>query len=499
MRFLLITFLAWFSSAQAQVGTTSVTCIWSGSLADCLPASGILLRNQRQVRFGEATANGTNYAAIQAPSSLAADYTLTLPVDDGTANQVLSTDGSGALSWTNYAVTPTTAGNVYSDGTSLQSVAFSGNGNKIFGVDSAGTTEEAKTLAVGTSGTDFAIANTAGTITFNLPSASSTARGAVTTATQSFAGTKTFDNSVNFSSTVSLNNQNQARFLEATGSGSNYAAIQSPTTLAADYTLTLPVDDGTSNQVLTTNGSGVLSWTTPSTVTIPAAGNVYSDGTALQSIAFTGNANKVFGVNNGATSEEAKTLAVGTSGTDFAIAHSAGTITFNLPSASASNRGAVTTSTQSFAGVKTFNDGVVLDDAASQSTLNFYRESSTAMTWSFANGSGGTPSGSVTARYTRIGSWVNITIPQFTAVGGTSTSILRSSTAIDSFARPATTTVNCSLFVIDGSAFQSTMGYLEIKADGILDLYKTGSGGPWTGNCGPSANFVCAYYVGTGS
>tara|TARA_R100000808_G_scaffold14529_1_gene34271 strand:- start:30378 stop:31730 length:1353 start_codon:yes stop_codon:yes gene_type:complete len=34
--------------------------------------------------------------------------------------------------------------------------------------------------------------------------------------------------------------------------------------LTADYTLTLPVDDGAPNQVLETNGSGVLSWATPS-------------------------------------------------------------------------------------------------------------------------------------------------------------------------------------------------------------------------------------------
>lgn len=37
-----------------------------------------------------------------------------------------------------------------------------------------------------------------------------------------------------------------------------------PHSAAASYTLTLPNDDGSSNQVLTTNGSGVLSWTTPS-------------------------------------------------------------------------------------------------------------------------------------------------------------------------------------------------------------------------------------------
>ena len=37
-----------------------------------------------------------------------------------------------------------------------------------------------------------------------------------------------------------------------------------PHSAGADYTLTLPNDDGSSNQVLTTDGSGVLSWTTPS-------------------------------------------------------------------------------------------------------------------------------------------------------------------------------------------------------------------------------------------
>lgn len=37
--------------------------------------------------------------ALVAPGSLAADYTLTLPVDDGNSGQLLSTDGSGVLSW----------------------------------------------------------------------------------------------------------------------------------------------------------------------------------------------------------------------------------------------------------------------------------------------------------------------------------------------------------------------------------------------------------------
>ncbi len=45
--------------------------------------------------------NDTHYAALKAPAhaDISASYTLTLPGDDGTANQYLKTDGSGNLSW----------------------------------------------------------------------------------------------------------------------------------------------------------------------------------------------------------------------------------------------------------------------------------------------------------------------------------------------------------------------------------------------------------------
>jgi len=51
------------------------------------------------LQLSEGTDNGTNKVTLQAPGNLAADYTLTLPIDDGVLNQVLSTDGSGNLAW----------------------------------------------------------------------------------------------------------------------------------------------------------------------------------------------------------------------------------------------------------------------------------------------------------------------------------------------------------------------------------------------------------------
>lgn len=46
--------------------------------------------------------------------------------------------------------------------------------------------------------------------------------------------------------------------------GGEYVAIQAPSTLASSYTLTMPTGTGSASQVLTTDGTGVLSWSTAS-------------------------------------------------------------------------------------------------------------------------------------------------------------------------------------------------------------------------------------------
>jgi hypothetical protein len=59
-----------------------------------------------------------------------------------------------------------------------------------------------------------------------------------------------------------LNAQNDLRFADS--DSSNWVGFQAPATITANVTWTLPATDGSSGQVLTTNASGTLSWSSKS-------------------------------------------------------------------------------------------------------------------------------------------------------------------------------------------------------------------------------------------
>jgi hypothetical protein len=56
----------------------------------------LLVSDEKQLRLGD---SGTNYAGIRAPATISSSYSLTLPANDGDADQTLVTDGSGVLTW----------------------------------------------------------------------------------------------------------------------------------------------------------------------------------------------------------------------------------------------------------------------------------------------------------------------------------------------------------------------------------------------------------------
>ena len=65
------------------------------------------------LQLREDSDNGSNYVALKSPDSVASNVTWTLPGADGSANQVLATDGSGTLSFA--STTSTLAGATDSD------------------------------------------------------------------------------------------------------------------------------------------------------------------------------------------------------------------------------------------------------------------------------------------------------------------------------------------------------------------------------------------------
>jgi len=69
-----------------------------------------------------------------------------------------------------------------------------------------------------------------------------------------------------FSGDVSFSGGSDIRFIE-TGGGTDYVAFQAPASIAASVTWTLPSADGSSGQVLSTNGTGTLSWADASSAT----------------------------------------------------------------------------------------------------------------------------------------------------------------------------------------------------------------------------------------
>ena len=204
-----------------------------------------------------------------------------------------------------------------------------------------GLTAQVQNFAVGTTGTDFAIASATATHTFNLPTASATNRGALSSADwSSFNGKVPYTGAV---ASVDLGVYSiTANAINSVGSGSTAGQIN----LRSDAFFSLvngygSIASGTTNQfnLYQTTGAGVFRGAILSLNSITAsATRTFTLPDADGTIALVGGA----GVGT-VTSVAALTL--GTSGTDLSstVANSTTTpvITLNVPTASATNRGAL--------------------------------------------------------------------------------------------------------------------------------------------------------------
>ena len=254
------------SAATAVVANTAKTGITSDQASAIVANTG-----KTGITTDQATAITNNTAKVGVPTAYS------LPSTDGSSSQVLQTDGSGAVSWAT----------VSGGGADTQDLSISGNTISLVdggSVDvSAATAVAANTAKVGVP-TAYAFPTTDGSGSQVLQTDGS---GAVSWAT---AGSYLPLSGGSLTGDITLANGNAFRWtsddvrIEGTTAGDKilfYAGgterlsiaqtggatfadnISTSGTITAGA-ITIPNTDGTSGQVLQTNGSGALSWATAS-------------------------------------------------------------------------------------------------------------------------------------------------------------------------------------------------------------------------------------------
>jgi hypothetical protein len=209
----------------------------------------------------------------------ASSITGTLGVADGGTGQTTYTDGQlliGNSTGNTLAKSTLTAGSgvTITNGNGSITISATGSGGTITSVtatnplaSSGGNTPDISIQAATTSQSGAVqltdSTSSTSTTTAATPNSVKTAYDLANAALPKAGGTLTGD--------LTLNAQSDLRFADA--DSSNWVALQAASTINSNITWTLPATDGTNGQVLSTNGTGTLSWAT--------AGGSFASGTAM--------------------------------------------------------------------------------------------------------------------------------------------------------------------------------------------------------------------------
>jgi hypothetical protein len=284
-----------------------------------------------------------------------------------------------------------------------------------------GLTKQAQYFAVGTTGTDFNISSSVDTHTFNIPSASATARGLITTGTQTIAGQKTFSTGLTgtLTGSASLLNGFASDVTEVSNTiprrdanSDIVARTYFMNTTYGDFAPTKLVGTSSTGQIREMSQAQALTYLNISGTYLPLAGGTLTGALSGTSATFTGTtlsgvvkgiATSGFGVSGEATSGNAVTGNATTGVGGIFIANNTGGVGLIADSytgviakfqasgtdkVTIANTGALTGTSATFSGAVTINDAARIDAAnGNQLILDNAGERFTQIDW-YNNNSG---------------------------------------------------------------------------------------------------------------
>jgi hypothetical protein len=239
-------------------------------IAIVLPADA---SNASSIAFSEKTGTGSNVIKLSAPDSVAADITFKLPSADGTAGQVLKTDGSANLSFVTVSATAggsTTQMQYNNAGTIAGDSGTTTNGSGTVTIGTQLTVANLKTsgntiVSSNTNGDNISDTNGTGTLIFKTGGST---RGLVSGMNFVVGASSVPSSSYHFTATNSNDNAKPAALQHSTSAGS-YCEAQWNTEAAGNNLFTLFATDTsptTRGNIVYNRGGGVVAYNTTSDV-----------------------------------------------------------------------------------------------------------------------------------------------------------------------------------------------------------------------------------------